>query len=88
MTIPKYCIKNYGLKALSPVMIMLSTVQVMESTGINYEKYGEWYSYLHYDNTVSNTLKENIFNGPFHLPRMLIILSCFEETGDIREYLK
>lgn len=31
--------ENYGLKALSPVMIMMSTAQVMESTGINCEKY-------------------------------------------------
>jgi N-acylglucosamine 2-epimerase len=51
-------------------------------------EYGEWYGYLHYDNTVSNTLKGNIFKGPFHLPRMLIILSCIEETGDIKKYLK
>ena len=51
-------------------------------------EYGEWYGYLHYDNTISNTLKGNIFKGPFHLPRMLIILSCIEETGDIKKYLK
>ncbi len=35
---------------------------------------GEWYGYLHYDNTVSTTLKGNIFKGPFHIPRMLIML--------------
>ena len=39
---------------------------------------GEWYGYLHYDNTVSNTLKGNIFKGPFHLPRMLMILDQLE----------
>ena len=37
---------------------------------------GEWYGYLHYDNTVANTLKGNIFKGPFHLPRLLMWLAC------------
>ena len=27
------------------------------------EECGEWYGYLHYDNTVANTLKGNIFKG-------------------------
>ena len=39
------------------------------------DKNGEWYGYLHYDGTVANTLKGNIFKGPFHLPRMLMILN-------------
>ena len=39
------------------------------------DKKGEWYGYLHYDGTVANRLKGNIFKGPFHLPRMLMILS-------------
>ena len=38
-------------------------------------EYGEWYGYLHYDNTVSSTLKGNVTKGPFHIPRMLIWLS-------------
>lgn len=38
------------------------------------EENGEWYGYLHYDNTPSTTLKGNIFKGPFHLPRMLMML--------------
>ena len=41
-------------------------------------EYGEWYGYLHYDGTVSHTLKGNIFKGPFHLPRMLILLDKIE----------
>lgn len=41
-------------------------------------EYGEWYGYLHYDGTVSHTLKGNIFKGPFHLPRMLILLDKME----------
>ncbi|MBQ8605888.1 MAG: AGE family epimerase/isomerase [Clostridia bacterium] len=43
------------------------------------KEYGEWYGYLHYDASVSNTLKGNIFKGPFHLPRMLIILDKIEK---------
>lgn len=39
---------------------------------------GEWYGYLHYDNTLSHTLKGNIFKGPFHLPRMLILIDRIE----------
>ena len=45
------------------------------------QEYGEWYGYLHYDGTVSHTLKGNIFKGPFHLPRMLILLDKIER-GD------
>lgn len=41
-------------------------------------EYGEWFGYLHYDGTVSHTLKGNIFKGPFHLPRMLILLDKME----------
>lgn len=47
---------------------------------------GEWYGYLHYDNTVSTTLKGNIFKGPFHIPRMLIIMAILDETGSMLEY--
>ena len=41
---------------------------------------GEWYGYLHYDGSVANTLKGNIFKGPFHLPRMLMWLILAEEN--------
>ena len=49
---------------------------------------GEWYGYLHYDNTVSNTLKGNIFKGPFHIPRLYIIMASMDETNGITEYMK
>lgn len=39
---------------------------------------GEWYGYLHYDGTVANTLKGNIFKGPFHIPRMLYLIDRIE----------
>ena len=50
------------------------------------EKFGEWYGYLHYDNTVSTTLKGNIFKGPFHIPRLYMIMSLFEDGRSIEEY--
>ena len=45
------------------------------------KEYGEWFGYLHYDSTPSNLLKGNIFKGPFHLPRMLMILDGFEKNS-------
>ena len=48
---------------------------------------GEWYGYLHYDMTVANTLKGNIFKGPFHIPRLYMIMSVLNETGDIGKYM-
>lgn len=48
---------------------------------------GEWYGYLHYDNTVSTTLKGNIFKGPFHVPRLYMVMSVLEEDGKIDRYI-
>ena len=42
---------------------------------------GEWYGYLHYDGTVANTLKGNITKGPFHIPRMLLLLEKMEQLA-------
>lgn len=36
-------------------------------------EYGEWYGYLHRDGTVAQPAKGNLFKGPFHIPRMMII---------------
>ena len=49
-------------------------------------KHGEWYGYLHYDNTVSTTLKGNIFKGPFHVPRLYMIQTVLDEEGSIEKY--
>ena len=49
---------------------------------------GEWYGYLHYDNTVSTTLKGNLFKGPFHIPRFYMIMHSMMETKNIIEYMK
>lgn len=53
----------------------LDTYKIIHDYSFNAFKdktYGEWYGYLHRDGSVSNTLKGNIFKGPFHLPRCLI----------------
>ena len=36
-------------------------------------EHGEWFGYLRRDGSVSSTIKGNIFKGPFHIPRMLMI---------------
>ncbi len=36
-------------------------------------EYGEFYGYLHRDGSVANDLKGNLFKGPFHIPRALIL---------------
>jgi N-acylglucosamine 2-epimerase len=37
------------------------------------KKHGEWFGYLHRDGRISNTLKGNIWKGPFHIPRMYLM---------------
>lgn len=36
------------------------------------KEYGEWYGYFHYDGTLSQPAKGNMYKGPFHIPRMLL----------------
>lgn len=36
-------------------------------------EFGEWYGYLHRDGTVAQPAKGNLFKGPFHVPRMLML---------------
>lgn len=50
------------------------------------KEYGEWYGYLHYDNTPSTTLKGNIFKGPFHIPRFLMIMSLMNDGKCIADF--
>ena len=39
------------------------------------KEFGEWYGYLHRDGSVAQPAKGNLFKGPFHIPRMMIIAS-------------
>ena len=50
------------------------------------EQNGEWYGYLHYDNTVSTTLKGNIFKGPFHIPRLYMIMAMLDSGAPMQAY--
>ena len=52
------------------------------------KEYGEWYGYLHYDRTVSTTLKGNIYKGCFHVPRLYMIMEAMEEKDGILKYMK
>lgn len=49
--------------------------QVSEWTYAHFpdKEFGEWYGYLHRDGTVAQPAKGNIFKGPFHIPRMMIL---------------
>lgn len=51
------------------------------------KEHGEWYGYLHYDSTPSSHLKGNIFKGPFHLPRMLMILHQIDH-GNMLDFFR
>lgn len=51
------------------------------------KEHGEWYGYLHYDSTPSTHLKGNIFKGPFHLPRMLMILHQID-NGNMLDFFR
>jgi N-acylglucosamine 2-epimerase len=47
--------------------------------------HGEWYGYLHRDGRISTPLKGNLWKGPFHLPRMLLVcLRCLRQKGRTR----
>ncbi len=48
----------------------------------------EWYGYLHYDNTVSTTLKGNIFKGPFHIPRLYMLMAVLDRDGKIDAFMQ
>lgn len=49
-------------------------------------KHGEWFGYLHRDGSISNSLKGNIFKGPYHLPRALILLQDLLKRDDLEDY--
>ncbi len=41
-------------------------------------EYGEWFGYVHRDGTPANQLKGTLFKGPFHIPRMYLVLAALE----------
>lgn len=50
------------------------------------KEYGEWFGYFHYDGTLSQPAKGNMYKGPFHIPRML--LKCHLLCKEIQGYDK
>lgn len=50
------------------------------------KEFGEWFGYLHRDGSVSNTLKGNMFKGPYHLPRCLILIQDLLKRNNIENY--
>lgn len=54
--------------------------QYVESHFID-RQYGEWFGYLHYDGTIANPVKGNFGKGPFHIPRMLLLLEKMDELA-------
>ena len=44
--------------------------------------HGEWFGYLHRDGRLSVPLKGNIWKGPFHLPRMLLV--CWQTLAETK----
>ncbi|CDN32436.1 N-acylglucosamine 2-epimerase [Mucinivorans hirudinis] len=49
-------------------------------------EFPEWYGYLHYDGSVAQPAKGNMYKGPFHIPRMLIRgAELCEELAEIFE---
>lgn len=71
----RYC---YALTGEQKYLDWYAALKDYTFTHFEDKEHGEWYGYLHYDGTVANTLKGNIFKGPFHLPRMLILLDRIE----------
>ena len=51
-------------------------------------EHGEWYGYLHYDNTPVSTLKGNLFKGPFHIPRLYMIMAILDRGPGMEWYAK
>ena len=64
--------------------------EILEYVNTYFRDYesGEWYGYLHYDGTVSTTLKGNTYKGCFHIPRFYMIMEAMEEKNGILKYMK
>ncbi len=48
---------------------------------------GEWYMACNKEGKVINTDKGGLFKGPFHLPRLFMVLSILEDYGSILNYV-
>lgn len=48
---------------------------------------GEWIMSCDKEGNPLNSNKGGLFKGPFHLPRLFMMLSCLEDSGSITEYM-
>jgi len=63
------CLLAYTLTHDEKYLRMHNRIRQYAYTNFHDKEYGEWFGYLNYDNTISQTAKGNLFKGPFHLPR-------------------
>lgn len=64
----------YGYCASGDIKYLEMHKQISDYTYSRFpdKEYGEWFGYFHYDGTLSQPAKGNLFKGPFHIPRMLL----------------
>lgn len=64
----------YAFEATGDTKYLNMHQQISEYTYAKFpdKEYGEWYGYLHFDGSVSQSAKGNLFKGPFHILRMMI----------------
>ncbi len=63
------CLLAYSLTKDDKYLDMHDRIQQYAYASFHDKEHGEWFGYLNYDNTISQTAKGNLFKGPFHLPR-------------------
>ncbi|NGM61792.1 N-acylglucosamine 2-epimerase [Sphingobacterium sp. SGG-5] len=63
------CLLAYTLTDNDKYLDMHDRIRQYAYASFHDKEHGEWFGYLNYDNTVSQTAKGNLFKGPFHLPR-------------------
>lgn len=66
-------IDAYTITKDSKYLDLYNTVHEYSFSHFKDNLHKEWYGYLHRDGSVANTCKGNLFKGPFHLPRMLML---------------
>jgi N-acylglucosamine 2-epimerase len=76
------CLAAYGITKNESYLDYFEKITSYCMDHFHDKQYGEWYGYLHRDNTVSHTQKGTLWKGPFHLPRALMI--CEVLCKDIR----
>lgn len=64
----------YGYLASGDSKYLAMHKQISDYTYARFpdKEYGEWFGYFHYDGTLSQQAKGNMFKGPFHIPRMML----------------